>query len=187
MLHLEYFAEFFGWTAFFIGILAFQFKVGKNIILTQIPSNIFYVIHMLLIGASAGAITSLCLIFRNTLAIFLVQRQIKYLVFMMIPVVLSLVFLFGESPYGFLCAFGNILAGFSIIYRERTLPLRGLQLLSQIFFLTYGIIVGSYPLALMGLVSISSNILGAIRHEDLLSLIGGNTRRNININRVLCC
>ena len=169
MNDISIWAHIFGWSAFIIGISAFQFRRGHSIILTQIPSNIFYVSHLLMIGATAGAITSSCLIVRNTIALFLPERYLKHLILCISPVVLTLVLMFGESPYGILMAFGNILAGFSLIYREHTLRLRGLQFISQFFFAVYGLISGSYPLAAMGILSMTSNVTGAIRHEPFFA------------------
>lgn len=160
-------AEIFGWLAFSIGLVAFQFRHGRSIIFTQIPSNIFYVLHLAMLGATAGAITSACLVFRNSVSLMLPEKYLKHLVFAMIPIVLCLVLTFSESNYGLLAAFGNIVAGLSLIYREDSLRLRGLQLMSQIFFISYGVVSGSWPLALMGCMSITSNAIGAFRHEDM--------------------
>lgn len=169
MFNIDLLAETFGWLAFGIGIMAFQFKAGRSIIFTQIPSNIFYVLHLSMIGATAGAITSACLIFRNTLALFLPEQHLKHLILLMTPIVLLLVLTFSENTYGMLAAFGNIIMGLSLIYRENSIKLRSMQFIAQIFFISYGILSGSLPLALMGGMSMTSNTIGAFRYEDVFT------------------
>lgn len=168
---MEYitFTNILGMTAFIISVGAFQLKKSRTIILTQIPSNVAWMGYMFMVGAYAGVLTSLILIIRNFLTLILPSHYLKILVYALIPVVMTVVLAFSEGPIGTLSALGNILAGLSMLYRDNSLKFRAVQLLSISMFLSYGIFSGAHFMTAFGMLSIISNISGAIYHEDIFA------------------
>lgn len=158
-----------GMTAFIISVGAFQLKKSRSIIFVQIPSNLAWMGYMFLMGAYAGMLTSLILIIRNILTLLLPTHYLKLLIYALIPVVLVTVLAFSEGPIGILSALGNILAGLSMLYRDNSLKFRIVQLVSILMFLSYGLLSGTHFMTAFGILSIISNISGAIYYEDIFA------------------
>lgn len=63
-------AQTLGFIGFIISLLAFHKKKKEKILGNMILSNIFDLIHYLLLGAYSGCVTKLLAIFRNSFVIF---------------------------------------------------------------------------------------------------------------------
>lgn len=169
MVDLLSLGHLIGWVGFLIGICAFQAARGKQLLFIQIISNTFWTCHHFLIGGMAGAVTCFALIIRNSISLVIDEKYLKILAFAMIPIVFTAVHFVTESPWGYMSALGNSLAGLSVIYRDDSFKLRIVQIISSLFFALYGFMGDSNQLFLLASISMLSNIIGAIRHEEKLA------------------
>ena len=151
-------AQAFGFIGFIISLLAFHKKKKEKILRNMILSNIFDLIHYLLLGAYSGCITKLLAIFRNSFVIL--KDKFKTLssnIFLYIFILLYVI--------SGIWTFENIWSIFPIIsaliyavaiWKGNELTLKEAAFIGYFLWLIYNILVSSVSGILSNIVSIYS-------------------------------
>ena len=158
-------AQIVGYIGLFFGIASYQLKQGKHIIGSQVLMATLWVMHYYFMGAYEGAIIGTIAIVRCAIGYFIKE---KHLIHLAISTSIASVVLGVWTAASWLSAtatMGSIFNNFSVVAREKTFTLRILQVLGEGMWLIYCSLILSWPCIFFGTFLITSNIIGAIRHE----------------------
>jgi len=149
-------------TALLIWAASYHFKKRKSILLVQLASFIFWIVHFFLLGAYTGAVLSLVAALRLTVFSFKeknnwISKLIVLWVFMGIMIIATL--LTSSSFLGVFALIGGIFATIAC-WQYNPKKIRFLFIFSHASWIIYDLFVGSYggavSEAVLGVSTISS-------------------------------
>lgn len=165
LIDTAFLTEIIGYVALIFGLISFQFKSSKKIMAIQCVMCFFWYSHYALSGAYVGAMMAAVGFFRNGLASILSDQYIKNLAIFSSIIAIIIGFSVAESYIYLTAMCGTLLNNVSVLKRDNPAHFRIMRIISEFFWVTYSITVLSVPGMIFGLLLISSNIIGFIRHE----------------------
>lgn len=165
MVDIVIITEILGWLAFAFSITACLCKNGFTIISFQVPSSLFWSIHMALMGAIGGALMSGIALFRNIFGLCANERQNLFIFLGFIPVAIISTAIFSEGPVAFIVVLANTIMGAQIVFKSNARMVRLCNGTSKLLWLGYGIISGSLPIVALALTTLLSLGITTYRHD----------------------
>ena len=163
-------AQGIGGIAAAFGIFSFQQKRRGGILLFQIVNNVFWTVHMFMLGAWAGGALNAIGIFRGIVFYFREDKKWArskawYAVFCAAFAFASLVsWMQGDGALALLPLTGMVFTTFSLA-ETNPFRVRVISFFSSPCWLTYNIIKGSIPGACTEIFLIVSIFIGILRHD----------------------
>ncbi|MBQ7336805.1 MAG: YgjV family protein [Clostridia bacterium] len=161
------FVQLIGVFAATIGILSYQQKDRKKIILWQVVNNVLWTVHMFLLGAFAGGCLNLIGIFRGTVFYYRVdqkwaQSKLWYAVILALIAAVTAYSITQDGLIALLPMVGMVCTTFSLALAN-PFHVRVLSFFSSPCWLIYNIINGSIPGICTEIFVMCSIILGILR------------------------
>lgn len=157
-----------GYAAILVSVISFQQKTQTRIAILQGTSNLFWMTHMFLLGATAGALLNLVGLLRGLLFTFRdkhawARRKIWYAVLLLlIAGVTAFSWVSGDGPKALLPALAMAVTTFSLSLRDPA-KVRTWSSLSSPFWIIYSILAGSIPSIVAELFNLASIFVGKLR------------------------
>lgn len=178
-LTIDILANILGFIGLIAGIASFQFKSGQNIFKIQMGMNVFWAIHYFLLGGYVGALMSTVAIFRSAAGWRLPPAHLVKVAIMSSLCSAVLGVASAQSLIHLTATMGSIINHMSITVRDKPILLRTAQFIGEACWLVYCITIASYPGIAFGIFLLSSNVIGALRHEkDAIREFCQKTRQN---------
>ena len=157
-----------GYAAILFSILSFQQRTQTKIAIFQGASNLFWLTHMFLLGATAGALLNLVGLLRGILFAFRekhawARRKIWYaILLLLIAGVTAFSWIRGDGPKALLPALAMAVTTFSLSLRDPA-KVRTWSSLSSPLWIAYSILAGSLPSIMAELFNLTSIFVGKLR------------------------
>ena len=149
-------SQIFALIAFIFSLIAFHRSKKENILKTSIASNIFDIIHYLLLNAYSGMLTKVLALFRNIFVLYKDNKKKKYDLFFYIFFVLYI--LAGILTYKGIYSFLPLIAAITYLYAIyycKELTIKSVSCFGYILWLIYNICIGS-------VIGIISNVVAIV-------------------------
>lgn len=163
-------AQALGVVAALFGIFSFQQKKRGGILVFQIVNNVFWTVHMFMLGAWAGGALNAIGILRGIVFFFRedrkwAQSKVWYAVFSLLFAGASAFsWVQGDGALALLPLAGMLFTTFSLAEKD-PFRVRLISFGSSPCWLTYNLIKGSIPGACTEIFLICSIIIGILRHD----------------------
>jgi len=158
-------AQILGFIALTLCVIQWQIKKSKNIVLINIPCNIFWAVHFFLLGSPQALIAYIAAILRDTALLNLASKHsLKIIIISTLSIwVIGLSYI--EQAIELIPLIGASLANIGFLfYKNRKLIARA-NLLSCLVWLPYCFMILSWPsLIANGFICVSI-LIGMYRHE----------------------
>ncbi len=141
---MELFIQLFGVVALLIALFSYQLKRRNNILLLQLLSHGFWVIHFLLLGAFTGAALNSAGALRSTLFSKFSSRQRPIAIFILVLTIVVLAALLTWQGWKSLLPMTATIIGTIGFWQRDEQRIRLILLFASPFWFTYNFLVGSY-------------------------------------------
>lgn len=174
-------AQIIGIFAMSINIFAWQLKNSRHIIFSYVPASALWAIQYMILSAPLGLMMNLCSMAKDMALTFIKASYVRYIIIGFLCTIWAAGLYFFSGWYDILPLIAGTITNLSLLQRDnRALVARG-AIISQIFWITYNLIVGSWIAAFSGCLVITSSTLGMARHE---SWVLGTCYRSFGISLV---
>lgn len=163
-------SQFFALLGLIFSLLAFHQKKKEDILKTSLFSNVFHIIHYLLVGGFNGFLTKVLAFIRNSFVIYKDRKNIKsklyLLVFMVLYILLSIYTY--KNIYSILPSIAALIYLIAIWYGDEMI-IKKVGCFGYILWLLYDIFVFSILGILADLVSLVSTLIAVLIYKKDLS------------------
>ena len=168
MSYIELLAEILGWGSVFFLVLSGQRKSGKSIVVTQGIGNALCTLHYALGGVIFGALITAIATGRGALGATLKNKKLVYAMILCTVAPFIMIYLTSNNPIGYLGALGAGIVSMGVIFKDtNVLLVRVSNFSATIIWLIFAIAVGSLPMTISNIITLTSIIMGAVRHEGV--------------------
>ena len=155
-----------GLAAMSINILAWQLKNPRHIIFSYVPACSLWALQYILLNAPLGAIMNIFSVIKDSFLTFVHEIYVTYIIGAFLLTIWCVGLYYFNHWYDILPLFGATVTNVALLQRDnRSFVARG-AICTQVFWITYNLIVGSYMAALSGLMVVGSSTIGMARHEE---------------------
>lgn len=159
-------AQVIGFCGMSIGIIAWQLKNSRHIIICYIPSRLLMATQYLMLGAPLGAIMDICSVFRDSGISFLKDKFAPYIIFTCLFSVWVIGLYFLQHWYDTLPLIAGTIANLALFHRKNRSLYARAAIISSFIWIIYNLFVYSWMGATAACFTITSSIIGMYRYEE---------------------
>lgn len=166
--------QLLGIFAWLIDVTSYWFESKKQIILTQIIADLFFIFHYFLLGASVGCATcTISLVIDVCFYFIKTKNQEKLLYNVFIPIYLIIGIFVANSFVELFPILASITYCYTLTMSAEYVIVGGI--IDASYWIIYNIISGSYVGAVTDLIVIVSNWL-SLRNRQIVTIKSGNIK-----------
>lgn len=170
--------QILGFIAIALGILSYQMKTQKNLLLLQLANSAIFCLHYLLIGAISGMALNLVGLTRN---VVFFRRNLKGKKDKLTPIIFTVItaivgIISWEAWYSIFVFSGMVIHAFCMAFSNAQNVRKSILVTSPLVII-YDVFAHSVGGAIYETVAIVSSVLGIVRHRE------NKMHKNKNINK----
>ena len=160
----------FGSLAFIVCVWKLQLKLVRNIYAIDILQSLLFTVHLCFIGGIAGIVVNIMSGVRSALRLSISDTHIKPIIITSTLFTWIAGLYFYEDLYSLFPLIATSIISYGMLKEDREFY-TNCVLVHYVFWMLYGVHIGSIYMCASIFVSAGSCIIGKIRHENLLGKI----------------
>lgn len=167
MLNNMIFIQVLGFCAFIISTGSYQFKNQKKLFATRLVSDSIWAVHFFLLGGPIASFSIVVAALRTFLAVFIFPKYRGIIVVTAALIIIGFAILtYDGQIINYMIGLGAIIYGISTYHHKSYKISRTCMFIGTLLWMMIGIILGSIPEIVSGLVNLTSISIGFYRHRQ---------------------
>ena len=164
--YVTIFGQALGFGGLAFNVLSYQQKKGRRIIELQIPGNILWGMHFLLLASPVACGLAMMAALRNVFTLMLSDKYLNHLMVASMIIVWLLFFALDGGILAVVPCVATTLFGLCVTFRDNSMLVRIIAFVTTAMWLAFNYYISSYAGVMNGIIVCTANIVGALRHEE---------------------